>query len=125
MKEVAIVTGPKIPRIVLRLLMESRISVVPTRSDFTREMARAFSSAVSQRAVSGRSVRVKNPMTARPQVIMPSIAKIICHLRRLPKLFSERIPEARSPPNAPASGAMTMYSERRKASSLLRYQRDI
>ena len=99
-------------------------SIRLTRSDFTLAMARSFSSAVSHRAVAGRSVKVKKAMRERPMVIMPSIAKIILQLVRLPTLSSVRIAEARRPPKAPAKGAMTMYNDKRKANSLLRYHRE-
>ena len=80
MKAVARVTGLKMPRRILATSSLSRTSVAARRSDLTRAMARSFSSSVSHLAVAGRSVKVKNAMMARPQVMMPSMAKIIRHL---------------------------------------------
>lgn len=87
-------------------------------------MAKAFSSSLSHFAVSGLSARMKKDMMAITVVMMPSMAKIIRHVRKLPKLFRLKMPDARSPPKAPASGAMTMNKESRKASSLRRYHRE-
>ena len=125
MKEVAIVTGLKRPFAILAVSTLSSTSFWPTRSDLTRAMARSFSAWVSQRAVSGRSVSVTKEISARQQVTMPSIAKIILQRVREPKESSVRIADANNPPKAPARGAMTMYSDSLKASSERLYQRDI
>lgn len=61
-----------------------------------------FSSSVSQRAVAGRSVRVKYPMIERTQVMIPSTRKIISHRSTDPIPESFRIPLASRPPKAPA-----------------------
>lgn len=52
------VMGLRIPRRSFFLSILSNTCVWPTRSDLTRAMAMSFSAWVSQRAVSGRSVRV-------------------------------------------------------------------
>lgn len=78
MKAVERVTGEKTPRRIFLVLMFSSTR----RSFLIRLTASCFSSGVSQRAVSGRSVRVKKDMTARAQVMMPSTAKSILHSRR-------------------------------------------
>ena len=80
MKAVDRVTGLKIPRMILGVSILSRTSVVATRSDLTRAIARSFSASVSQRAVAGRSVRVMYATRESPQVMMPSMAKIILQL---------------------------------------------
>jgi hypothetical protein len=85
MKAVDKVTGLNMPRITFLVSILSRTSVVATRSDLTRAMARSFSSCVSQRAVAGRSVRVIYATRERQHVIMPSMAKIIRQLWRPPK----------------------------------------
>ena len=77
MNAVARVTGLKIPRRTLAVSILSKTSVVATRSALTRAIARSFSSWVSHLAVAGRSVKVKKEMIERPQVMMPSIAKIL------------------------------------------------
>lgn len=77
MNAVQRVTGLKIPRRTFLMSILSRTSVVPTRSDLTRAIARSFSSCESHLAVAGRSVRVTKAMTERPQVMIPSMAKII------------------------------------------------
>lgn len=77
MEAVARVTGLRMPRSNLVVSSLSRTSVVARRSDLTRAMARSFSSCESQRAVAGRSVKVRKAMRARPQVIVPSMAKIM------------------------------------------------
>jgi hypothetical protein len=59
MKDVDRVTGLRMPRRSFLESMRSSTSVVATRSDLTRAMARSFSSCVSHLAVSGRSVRVR------------------------------------------------------------------
>jgi hypothetical protein len=58
-------------------------------------------------------------------VMRPSITKIMRQPVTPPKLLRVRIPDAKRPPKAPAMGAMTMYSDRRKVSSARRYQRDM
>lgn len=85
MNDVPMVTGEKIPRNILGLSMRSRTSVVATRSDLTRAIARSFSSCVSQRAVAGRSVSVMYEMRDKPQVMIPSMAKIILQVCKPPK----------------------------------------
>lgn len=72
-KAVDRVTGLRMPRRSLVLSSLSRTWVWPTRSDLTRAMARSFSSWVSQRAVCGRSVRVRNETRDSPMVIIPSM----------------------------------------------------
>lgn len=57
-KDVASVMGLVMPARSLVLSILSRTVVVARRSDFMRFTARRFSSSESQRAVSGRSVRV-------------------------------------------------------------------
>ena len=52
------VTGLMIPLINFLVSILSKTSVAPSLSDLTRAIARSFSFSVSQRAVSGRSVRV-------------------------------------------------------------------
>jgi hypothetical protein len=125
MNDVPSTTGLKIPASNFFLSILSRTSVVPTRSDLIRAMASSFSSAVNHFADEGRSVSVKNAMSDRPQVMIPSMIKIIRHVVRLPTLSRVRIPEAKRPPKAPARGAITMYMDRRKASSLRLYHRDM
>ena len=125
MNEVPSTTGLKMPASNFFLSILSRTSVVPTRSDLMRAIANSFSSAVNHFADDGRSVSVKKAISDKPQVIIPSMMNIMRHVVRLPTLSRVRIPEASRPPKAPARGAITMYSDRRKASSLRRYQRDI
>ena len=79
MNDTESVTGLKIPRSILGRSNLSRTSVVATRSDLTRAIARSFYSWVSHLAVAGRSVKVKKEMSDRPQVMMPSMAKIMRH----------------------------------------------
>jgi hypothetical protein len=55
-------------------------------------MAIAFSSAVSQRAVSGRSVGMKNAMNPMIVVIMPEIRNIISHRLTDPILLIFKMP---------------------------------
>lgn len=69
--DVASTTGLKMPRRVFGPSSLSTSSVTPTRSDRIRPTASFFSSAVSHRAVSGRSVRVKKATSDRPIVMMP------------------------------------------------------
>lgn len=57
-REVERVMGLRMPARSLVVSILSRTSVAPRRSLLTRAMARAFSSSVSHRAVSGRSVSV-------------------------------------------------------------------
>lgn len=73
-KAVAIVTGLKMPLIILGVSSVSRTSVAPTRSDLIRATARSFSSWVSHFAVAGRSVKVKKAIRDSPMVMMPSMA---------------------------------------------------
>lgn len=82
-------------------------------------MARSFSSWVSQRAVSGRSVRVKKAIMLMPIVMIPSTRKIIRHDLTEPILSSVRIPDARSPPNAPESMSAEAKEHQFKRSYLL------
>lgn len=76
------------------------------------------------RAVAGRSVSVRKDISDKPMVMIPSIAKIMRHLCRVPKPGRLRIPDANRPPKAPAKGDMTMKRDSLKASSERRYQRD-
>lgn len=140
---VASVFGLAMPRLNLVLSSFSTTSLAPTFSDLTRAIASTgnnhisslngyleavlrFSSSDSHFAVSGRSVSVKNAMSARPQVMMPSIRKILRQLVMLPisavlriapasrpgftialiRPNSERY-ESSLPPKAPARGAVT------------------
>jgi len=104
--ETASVLGLTIPRIALVLLNLSVISVVPTFSDFTREMARSFSSCVSHLASCGWFVRVKKAMREMPTVMSPSTRKSCSQPLTLPIPLPLRMPDASRPPKAPASGAV-------------------
>jgi len=108
MKAVARTVGLKIPRRVFFLSSLSSTLFWPTRSDLIRAMAKSFSAWDSQRAVCGRSVRVKKAMMEMMQVTMPSIAKIIRHLFSEPNDSRLRMAEASKPPKAPARGEATM-----------------
>jgi hypothetical protein len=63
MAEVDSVTGLRIPAEIFAMSILSSTSVVPRRSALMRLIARVFSSSVSQRAVSGRSVRVADDVS--------------------------------------------------------------
>lgn len=58
-REVEMVTGLVRPRMSLVVSMRSRTAVVVMRSEAMRAVASSFSAGVSQRAVEGRSVRVR------------------------------------------------------------------
>jgi len=68
--------------------------------------------------VSGRSVTTTRATSAKVIVMMPSMAKIICHPLVLPKRSSFKIALASSPLAAPLRGAMTMYRLSLNANSL-------
>nr|GFD60733.1 hypothetical protein [Tanacetum cinerariifolium] len=75
--EVDRVIGLAKPRLILLASILSRRADWARRSDLTRSIASCFCSSVSQRAVSGRSVRVTKATRATPMVKMPSMAKIL------------------------------------------------
>ena len=73
MKDVASVTGLKMPESSFFVSILSSTAVVPTRSDLMRAIASSFSSADSHRAVSGLSVSVIKAISDMPIVMMPSM----------------------------------------------------
>lgn len=113
-------TGLNIPRINLVRSILSRSSCVVTRSERTRVTASFFSSGVSQRAVSGLSVKVKKAMRATPTVTMPTLVS----LEFRPLIDDAYLRWQRSSPNSSCSQSDQALGSQMQASLRMRQRWD-